>query len=162
MATLNKFANKFPSIIQKYTKEQIMGIFEEEKNKNQIAQVFGYKNNNYKIVERLCEYYNIDITQFWWYLHPRTPNLQGQSINNWNILEYDNEFSSKNKRTFWKVKCNCGNPNIYSISNDNLIHNKSTSCGKCNTYQMVGKTYGNLKVKSVAYWERGRDGKNLS
>lgn len=160
MSDMSKFANKFPSIIQNYSKEEIIEIFKQGNNKNQIARIFGYKDNGYKIVERLCQYFDIDIKQFWWYLHPRTPNRQGQIINNWQILEYDSETSIKNKKTYWKVKCQCGNPNIYSISDDNLIRNRSTCCGKCQTYKKVGKTYGFLEILEITKWEHSKNGKS--
>lgn len=43
MATLNKFANKFPSIIQKYTKEQ---IFDDLKVKSNLSYDFYLPKEN--------------------------------------------------------------------------------------------------------------------
>lgn len=140
------------SIQLNYTKEEILKIFSEGHNKNEIARVFGYKNNGRGNIEKIAKIYDIDITSFWWFKHPRTPNRIGQRINNFLILDYDETRSKDKGHTYWKVKCECGNPNILSISDDNLIHEKSTSCGRCNTYKRIGQRYGFLEILEVTGW----------
>ena len=140
------------SIQLNYTKEEILKIFSEGHNKNEIARVFGYKNNGRGNIEKIAKIYDIDITSFWWFKHPRTPNRIGQRINSFLILDYDETRSKNEGHTYWKVKCECGNPEILSVSDDNLIHGKSMSCGKCSAYKKVGQQYGFLEILEVTRW----------
>lgn len=55
-------------------------------------------------------------------------DLKGQKINKLLVLEF---FENKNKRTYWKCLCDCGN--IKEILGTHLVQGKTKSCGCYNS-----------------------------
>ena len=76
-------------------------------------------------------------------------DLTGQRFGRLVVLE---RAENKNKRTFWKCECDCGN--VCAIRADKLKSNHTTSCGcvhkenttKANFKDETGKQYGLLSV----------------
>lgn len=74
----------------------------------------------------------------------------GDKINHWTIID---TAPSRNNQTCWLCKCDCGNERI--VRSNDLINNKSKSCGCVKSpsprlKDETGKIYGRLTVLSRA------------
>ena len=71
----------------------------------------------------------------------------GMKFGEWEVIERDYNPTSKQHSTFWFCKCNlCGN--IYSVSRDSLVNNKSQCCNHCKGTKISEKS-------SVTSWRKG-------
>lgn len=75
-------------------------------------------------------------------------DLTNQTYGFWTVLEFDQERSDKEKRTYWKCQCECGT--IASVLGYNLTSGTSRSCG-CQSHNLrkndlVGQVFGYLTV----------------
>lgn len=68
-------------------------------------------------------------------------NLVGLKIDNIEVIEFA---YVKNRHTFWKCKCVCGNEII--VSSQNLVRGFPKSCGCIDKHTIVGEKIGKLTV----------------
>lgn len=74
----------------------------------------------------------------------REIDLTNQVFGNWQVITRD--LNKKSNRAYWLCKCNCGNPEIYSISGNSLRAGKSKSCNHCVRFNMIGRQFYYLTV----------------
>lgn len=63
--------------------------------------------------------------------HSKSKNRQdltGQKFNKWTVIEY---YETKNRKAYWKCKCECGTVRV--VAGHSLKDGKSKSCGCCKT-----------------------------
>lgn len=77
---------------------------------------------------------------------PPLKNLTGQIFEKLTVLE---KAPSRNKRVYWKCKCECGN--VLEVQADALNRGKTKSCGYCGSHpskllDITGKRFGTLTV----------------
>lgn len=63
-----------------------------------------------------------------------------------NLVALERIDKNKHNEWRWKCICDCGNETITNLRN--LVHGKVTSCGRCNSFTIGGKT------QTVAEWSR--------
>ena len=83
-------------------------------------------------------------------------DLTGRKYGRLTIIGYDH--TDSHGETYWKCKCECGNPDTVIIRRQSLITGSTKSCG-CLFHEpenLVGKKFNRLTVLSFA----GRDGEN--
>lgn len=95
--------------------------------------------------------------------------LIGKKFGKLTVVDYDQKrsddsYKKKQYYKFWLCKCDCGNSDLISINQMNLLSGKSASCGCMfgkRRYNLVGNTYGRLTVikldkkrttKNKTYW----------
>lgn len=99
-------------------------------------------------------------------------DLTGQKFSRLTVVErdYNSKMAQKYKVAYWLCKCDCGNPNLVSVSSSNLRRNQVKSCG-CLIHEkrgprtvpdMTGQIFGELTVlsRNLDYYELKRDGKS--
>ena len=77
--------------------------------------------------------------------------IVGKQFGHLTVISYaGNIKNSKNKIIhYYNCKCDCGNPNLIKVSRSHLLENHTQSCGHCTEYDIIGKRFGRLVVKSV-------------
>lgn len=73
-------------------------------------------------------------------------DLTGQVFGKLTVIERD---WSKTSRPYWLCRCSCGNPNLKSILGASLTTEHTKTCGKCQQFEMIGKTFGRLTVLDI-------------
>lgn len=82
---------------------------------------------------------------------PKIPSIVGRRYGKLIVLEkadnYAKEHNLKNKFTYWRCQCDCGNSEYYA-NTSNLNRGKATRCSKCSntTTDLTGKSFYNLTV----------------
>lgn len=74
----------------------------------------------------------------------------GMKFGEWEVLERDFKPSSKQHSTFWFCRCGLCQ-NIFSVSRDSLVNNKSHCCNKCKGEKIREKA----KERGLTSWEKG-------
>lgn len=73
-------------------------------------------------------------------------DLTGQIFNQLTVVERDRTKIGIKQGAVWLCKCNCGNPNLISVSAGHLKSGHTKSCGKCFQFKMIGQKFNNLTV----------------
>ena len=76
-------------------------------------------------------------------------DLTGQKFGKLTAIEIDEELTLKNKRIFWKCKCDCGN--YYSTGSSNLVTGATKSCGCLRTSYGEEQIEKLLKENNISY-----------
>lgn len=76
-------------------------------------------------------------------------DMVGFVCNKLTVVKRDTERKSRDG-AYWLCQCSCNNPELISVRGSDLRAKRRKSCGKCNQFEMIGKTYGRLTVLEVA------------
>lgn len=76
-------------------------------------------------------------------------DMTNQKFGKWVVIERDPDRTTAKGAVYWRCKCSCGNPSIISVLGTNLRNGRSSSCGKCQQYEVIGKRYGRLTILEV-------------
>lgn len=74
-------------------------------------------------------------------------DITGQTFGKLTVLERDTK--SKDTCVHWLCRCSCSNPELISIRGVSLRNGHTTSCGNCNKFEMIGKTFGRLTILEI-------------
>jgi hypothetical protein len=127
--------------MHQYEKEIITEYIELKSTIREICRK--YKTSHFKVKEIFKDN---NIT-----LRPSCPDISGTIIGKWKILEKDIDRSKKEKCTFWRCECECGN--IKSVSNSTFQKKESFICKECFDKKdvvnnIMGTTFNNIKANA--------------
>jgi hypothetical protein len=94
-------------------------------------------------------------------------DLTGQKFTKLTVLEFDYDKYKETGKKYWKCKCDCGNLEIKSVTEYDLIHENVKACGclrgsnVSNFIDMIGQKIGKITIirldhmheKAGAFWE---------
>lgn len=76
-------------------------------------------------------------------------DMTNQKFGKWTVIERDTSRNSSSGSAYWFCKCDCGNPDLISVLGSQLRNGRSQSCGKCQQYEIIGKTFGKLTILAI-------------
>lgn len=87
-------------------------------------------------------------------------NLEGKKFNHLTPIKLDSDrilqYKNKGKYvTYWLCECDCGNPNLISVSYGSLISDGTKSCGCIHELNLTGKKFHKLTVIDYAFSKNG-------
>lgn len=159
---LVKYIN-FPnqSLWKNFSKEEILKYAYESNSFSNFLSKLGYarpnlrlKNSIYKEYPELKNFFEEKELQ-----KELEKDLTGQIFGHLQVLEKDEERTKLTHKTFWKCKCDCGNPNILSIYQNHLKTGATQSCGCLKIEDLKHQIFGFLEPIKID-WEKSGKGKS--
>jgi len=91
---------------------------------------------------------------------PKYKDITGQKYNHLTAIELDKnktlEYKEKGQHTtYWLANCDCGNPDLVSVSYGSLTSGGVKSCGCIHTLSLEGQKFGKITVLDYAYSKNG-------
>ena len=129
---------------KKISQEEAAKIIETSQSYREASHKLGYKNNNIESIQKMCDFYHLDCSHF---LGQRKyNNLQGQKFGRLTVKEKTEKRSGRH--IVWRCQCDCGT--IIEVSSNQLLRNKTQSCGcyhkEIISNNLIGQRFGFLLV----------------